>query len=133
MGTGGIEREGVPDDAGNSVQCTVRQRECHEGIIRAGERGMDPKVPCNGEPELRVIRGVADNDHDPVPEALAFLETLFDKGCTDPEALEVLVHREGGKCERRRLCRIRDDGNGGNRICPIIRSPDSATSESSQS
>jgi hypothetical protein len=55
---------------------------------------------------------VADNDHDAVPEALAVLETLFDEGGTDPEALEVLVDGKGGQGERCSFRGIRDDGNG---------------------
>ena len=46
MCTHRVEREGVPDGARNTIQRTARQRQRHEGFIRAGERGMDPKVPC---------------------------------------------------------------------------------------
>jgi hypothetical protein len=109
VGARGIEREGVPDRAGYPVQCTARKRQRHECLIGTGERCMDPEIPGNHETEFRVIRRVSDNDNDPVPEALAFLKSLFNKSSTDPEALEILVNGEGGEGEGRGLSRVRDD------------------------
>lgn len=105
---GRIECSGIPDRTGYPVERTGRERQRHKSLVRAGKRGKDPELACNSKTKLRIIRRVADNDNDPVPKALAFLQSLFYQGCTDPKALEVLVNGEGGKGEGGSLRPVRD-------------------------
>ena len=111
MGTHRVKRVGVPDGAGNTVKRTTRERQRHEGCIRAGKRGTDPEIPCSDKTELRVICRVTDNDNDPVSEAPAFHQPLPDKRGADPKALEVLVNSERGKGESGSFRSVRDNGD----------------------
>jgi len=56
---------------------------------------------------------MADNDNDPVPEAPALSEPLFNESRPDPPALEVLMYREGRKGKTCGFGSLRDDRDWG--------------------